>query len=119
MKLFDTKIKKIPTFSKKRVLVIYPEIDTCTFQAKNKKIKKNPPRESLLYSGKIELSSSNIKEFFLFSQKKVFLIFQEMETVKESLMFSQKKAVLIFRKMETLKSYLYFRKRTFLIFHDT
>ena len=52
MKLFDTKIKKIPTFSKKRVLVIYPEIDTCTFQTKNKKIKKIHPEKVSYIRGK-------------------------------------------------------------------
>ena len=66
----------------------------------------------------MELSSSNINKFLIFSQKKTFLIFQEMETLKKLPMFSQKKRVLIFWKTKTLKNSLYFRRRNFLIFHE-
>ena len=52
----------------------------------------------------MELSGSNIKKI-IFSQKKAFLIFQEMETPKK-----------IFQERETLKNYLYSRKWNFLIF---
>ena len=43
--------------------------------SKKKKKKKNPPQENFSYSGKMELSYSNIKKFLIFSQKKAFLIF--------------------------------------------
>ena len=65
-------------------------------------------KENLFCSGKMELSSSNIKKVVSFSQKKAFLIFQELETLKEFLIFSKKKAVLVFRKTETLKKLLMF-----------
>ena len=89
----------------------------------------------------MELSSSNIRKFLIFSPKKAVLILQEMEIPKEFLIFSQKKAVFIFQDTETpkifilfqemeilknfpspknkkqqLKSFLYFRKWNFLIF---
>ena len=46
----------------------------------------------------MELSSSNIKKFLIFSQKKTFLIFRETETPKKS---------------------FYFRKWNFLLFQET
>ena len=49
----------------------------------------------------MELSDSNIKNFFIFYQKKAFIIFREMETLKEFLMFQE---------METLENILYLRK---------
>ena len=52
----------------------------------------------------MELSDSNIKTFFIFHQKKAFLIFREMETLKEFLMF---------QKMETLENII-FKEVTFL-----
>ena len=58
----------------------------------------------------MELSSSNIKKFLIFSQKKAFLIFQETETPKKFLIFSQKKAVLTFTETETLKIFLMFQE---------
>ena len=70
-----------------------------------------------MYSQEMELSSCNIKEILIFSQKKAFLLFQKMENLGKFLIFSQKKVVLIFRKTETLKNYisgnqtfLYFRR---------
>ena len=95
--------------------------------------KTNPPQQNFLYSRKMELSSSNIKRFLIFSQKKSFLIFQETKPPKKSLIFYQKKAIsrkgnpvkiLYFQKMEL--SYLHFRKgifrtlaqRNFLIFWE-
>ena len=67
----------------------------------------------------MELSSSSIKKFLTFSQKKAFLTFGkwnflkfwETEAPKKFLVFSQKKAFLIFGKTETPQKYLYFRKR--------
>ena len=50
---------------------------------------------------KMKLSGYNIKKFLISSQKKVFLIFREMETPKK---------FFIFQKMETLKNFLCFRK---------
>ena len=48
----------------------------------------------------MKLSSSNIKKFLMFSQKKALLIFWETETPKK---------FLIFRETENLKNFLYFR----------
>ena len=39
----------------------------------------------------MELCSSNIKKFLIFSQKKAFLIFREIETPKKLLMFQKTK----------------------------
>ena len=57
----------------------------------------------------MELSGSNIKKFVIFSQKKSFLIFRELETTKNSLYF-RKRNFLIFQETETLKNLLYFRR---------
>ena len=62
----------------------------------------------------MELSSSNIKKILIFSQKKAFLKFPEMEPSKIShasgngnpekfLIFSQEKTFLIFQETETPK----------------
>ena len=37
----------------------------------------------------MELSTSNIKKFLIFSQKKTFLIFRETETSKKFLIFQE------------------------------
>ena len=37
----------------------------------------------------MEISGSNIKKFLIFSQKKAFLIFWEMETLKKFLIFQE------------------------------
>ena len=42
------------------------ELPGALFSPSSKK-KKNPPRENFLYFGKMELSSSNIKSFLIFS----------------------------------------------------
>ena len=57
----------------------------------------------------MELSGLNIKKFVIFSQKKSFLIFRELETTKNSLYF-RKRNFLIFQETETLKNLLYFRR---------
>ena len=51
----------------------------------------------------MELSSSNIKKFLVFSQKKSFLLFQETKTPKLN--------IPKFQETETLKKFLYFRKQ--------
>ena len=43
------------------------------------KNKKNPPLKKFLIFQEMELCSSNIKKNLIFSQKKAFLIFPEME----------------------------------------
>ena len=70
-----------------------------------------------------DLLCSNIKKILTFSQKKVFLIFEETETPKFFLYFENQKTnlyyinlyfmkgkFLIFKETETLKKILYFRK---------
>ena len=55
------------------------ELPTALFSPSSK-TKKNPPVENFLYSGKMELSSSNIKKFLIFRKRetpKKFFIFQE------------------------------------------
>ena len=51
------------------------------------KNKENPPRENFIYFGEMELSSSNIKKFLIFSQKTAYLMFQEMEFLGPSSKF--------------------------------
>ena len=43
------------------------------------KNKKNPPRKKFLIFWEMELSDLKIEKFLIFSQKKAFLIFREME----------------------------------------
>ena len=50
------------------------------------KQKKDLSRENL-FSRKIKFSSFNTKNYFIFSQKKAFLIFQEAESPKKFLIF--------------------------------
>ena len=72
----------------------------------------------------MELSISNIKKFLIFSQKKAFLIFREIElpnilengNPEKSSYISESGTFLIFRKQKLRKYSLYFRKRNFLIF---
>ena len=73
----------------------------------------------------MELSGSKIKKFLVFSQKKAFLIFLEIEPctfqpklekisytliLKKFLTFSQKKAVPIFQETKTLKKFFIFQE---------
>ena len=46
------------------------------------KKKKNPSWKKLLIFEEIEIFNFNVKKFFIFSQKKAFLIFRETETLK-------------------------------------
>ena len=59
MELSHSKIKKLFMLSQKKAYLIFPGVEPCTFRAK---------------AGKKKLLYTNIKTF-LFSQKKVFLIF--------------------------------------------
>ena len=64
-------------------------MEPCTLHsAQARKNKKNPPQENFLYSGKMELSNTNIKKLFVFSQEKVVLIFRETKTPKKNFIFS-------------------------------
>ena len=58
----------------------------------------------------MKLSSSNIKKFLTFSQKKAFLIFRETETPQKIPLYFRKRSFLMFQEAETLKNFLYFRK---------
>ena len=62
----------------------------------------------------MKLSSSNVNKFLIFSQKKVFLIFQETETPQKFLIFQETKlpyilgkrnpkTLLIFQEVKKLK----------------
>ena len=57
----------------------------------------------------MELYSSNIKIFLIFSQKKAVLIFQETETLKKTPYIFSKES-LYFGKRKPQKNSLYFRK---------
>ena len=59
----------------------------------------------------MELSSSNIKKFLIFSQQKSFLIFQETETLKNLLYFRNN-----FPSPKNEKNPVIFRKWNFLVF---
>ena len=70
------------------------QLSGAPFKSKPKKLKKiHPPppptplKKKFLYTGKMELSNTNIKKFLIFSEKKGFLIFRETETPKKILMF--------------------------------
>ena len=56
----------------------------------------------------MELPNSDIKKFFIFSQKKAFLIFWEMETPKKLPYISGNRNFLILPETETLKNFIYF-----------
>ena len=51
-----------------------------------------------------EVSSSNIKEILMFSQKKGFLVFRETETPKKFLVI-RKPTIFIIQETETLKTF--------------
>ena len=56
----------------------------------------------------MELSSSNVKEILILSQKKAFLIFPEMSIGHFS---AQARKYFVFREQKPRKNFLYFRKR--------
>ena len=51
-----------------------------SFKPKLKKKKTNPPQANFFMFQEMELSNSNIKKLIVFSQKKSFFIFPEMES---------------------------------------
>ena len=59
----------------------------------------------------MELFSSNITEFLIFSQEKAFLIFQETKTPKNCFIFSQEKAFRILPETETSKKFFMFPEK--------
>ena len=70
----------------------------------------------------MELSSSNIKKILIFSQKKAFHIFPEMEpcTFQPKLKNSTPRKSLILQETETPKKLIISsQKKTFLIFLET
>ena len=101
MKLFSYNTKKILHFLKRNFFLYLQKWNPVLFST-NLKNKENLARENFSYSGKMELSNSNIT---------IFLIHQETETPEKRLLFSQKKAFLIFSEMETPnQNFLYFRR---------
>ena len=74
MELACFNIKKILIFSQKEVFFIFSQMKPCTFQPQIKKIKKYIPRKFLILQ-----ETETPKIFFIFSQKKGFLLFQETE----------------------------------------
>ena len=61
--------------------------------------------KNFLHFRKIELSGSTIKKFFIFTQKKAFLIFRETKTELSYISVSN---------FPSLKNFLYFKKWKFL-----
>ena len=70
MELSSSNIKKIPTFSQKKVFLVFPEMEPCTFQPKFEKIKKSTPRKLLILQ-----ETKTPKKLLIFSLKRVFLTF--------------------------------------------
>ena len=120
MELSDSKIEKFLIFSQKKASLIILEMEFCTFQPKIENIHTEKV-SYLLYSGKIELTNSNIKKFLIFSRKKAFLIFRETKTPKKFLTFPRKDLFIYYRKRKPRKNSLYFRKwkpKKFFIFQE-
>ena len=75
----------------KKVFLIFLETELSyisgdwPFQAQ-KYLRKTPQKKLLIFL-EMELSGSNIKKFLMFSQKKPFLIFQEIETPRKFFIF--------------------------------
>ena len=80
MELSSSNIKKNLIFSQKKTLLMFLEMEPCTFQTKLKKI-KNPPQEKFLY----------------FLKRKFFLHFSNQEPQINSLYF-RKQNSLIFKE---------------------
>ena len=98
MEISDPKIKKFLIFSQKKAFLIFPEAEPCTFQAQARKVKENLLPKKFLTFWAMELSSSNIKNFLLFFEKKPFLYFGTQKPRKNT---------------------LHLRKQNFLIFQET
>ena len=101
------------------------ELPSTYFKPKLEKIKKKDQLSKKFIL--TELSSSNIRKFLIFSQKKAFLIFQEIKTPKKFFIFQETelsyilgngnpKKLLIFQKVNfqtrkmKKKHFLYFKK---------
>ena len=82
------------------------------FSPSSKK-KKNPPRENFLFFGKMELSTSNIKSFLIFSY-----ISGDENPEKTSYIFLKVNFSYISGNRNPEKNSLYFRKLNFLIFQE-
>ena len=109
MEISECKIKEFLIFSQKKAFLIFPEMEPCIFQLKVKK-QKNPPRENLLYSRKIELSNSHIKKFLIFSRKKAFLYFDKRKPRKNFLYFLERNIFLYFRKWKPQRNFLIYQE---------
>ena len=61
------------------------------FKTNLEREKRSPLKKVLIFSCILGngISSSNIKKFLIFSQKKAFLVFWEMETPKKFVMFQE------------------------------
>ena len=107
MELSGSNIKKFLIFSQKKAFHIFREIET------PKKIIYVSGNGTSLYFRKIfifqevtflaqiiKLSGSNIKKFLIFSQKKVFLIFQETDSPPPPPPPPLPKKILILQEME-------------------
>ena len=89
--------KKIFYISPQKYFLVFQENGTLMFLevqrlSPGSRNKKNALYKKFLYFFKfqeMELSSCNFKKFLIFSQKKGFLIFQEMETQKKFLIFQE------------------------------
>ena len=79
LKQFDSMLRVHNVMYLLSFTVVYYVAIWCTFQSKLEKTKKNPPPKKFLIFREMELSNSKIKIFIIFSQKKAFLIFLEME----------------------------------------
>ena len=88
MKLSDSKIKKILTFSQKEPFLIFLGMEPWTFQLKLEKIKKTIHHGKIYYiPEKWNSLALILKKLLTFSQKKAFLIFWETETSEKFLIF--------------------------------
>ena len=93
------------------------------FSSQDEKLKKIPSRKKFLMFQEMELSGSNIKEFIIFYQKKVFLIFPEKHCTFKAKLEKWKNPppenVLYFRKRKPQKNFLYFLKRKLFLYFGT
>ena len=79
--------------------------------------RKRKPRKKVLIFQEMELSSSKIKKFVIFSQKTAFLVFLEMEQAPKNKKKFAPSKFLLFQEMETPKKFIiFFRRNAFLIF---
>ena len=92
MELSSSKIKNFLCFRKQNFCKKISYISGKIFpSSKNKKKTLLKKFLYFLIFWQVELFSSNIKKFFIFSQEKPFLIFRETETPKKFLIFQETK----------------------------